>query len=66
MKKMAGEGDRQRQEKRIQRQKELNEKKRRRKIKVIPKKAPLVMSVLILNKIPQTIKLDLGRRNSWS
>lgn len=66
MKKMAEEGDRQRQEKRTRRQKELNEKKRRRKIKVIPKKAPLIMSVLILNKIPQTIKLDLGRRNSWS
>lgn len=52
MKKMAEEGVRQRQEKRIRRQKELNEKKTGRKIKIIPKKAPLAMSVLILNKIP--------------
>lgn len=52
MKKMAEEGVRQRQEKRIRRQKELNEKKTGRKIKIIPKKAPLAMSALILNKIP--------------
>lgn len=44
-------GDRQRRERRIRKQKELN-KKKRRKTKIIPNNASSDMSGLILNKMP--------------